>query len=120
MNLTILAAGFPTSIPAVVYYVVLGVAAVLAIYGLVCLARSSREEKAEETPPAVGNPDDAAVAAAIAASLAVMEDEATVAAIMAAITCYLEEENKGKSSLPTGFRVVSFRKRGGAWNRISK
>ena len=122
MNFNALASFLPDAIPPVIRYLILIVTVVLALYGIAVLVRNSRNAKTEETPsaPPVGSPDDAAVAAAIAASLAVMEDEATVAAITAAVACYLEEENRGRSSLPTGFRVVSFRKRGGAWNRITR
>ena len=43
-------------------------------------------------------------------------DPAIVAAITAAVRMYLEAEQAEKT-LPSGFRVVSFRRRGGRWNR---
>lgn len=71
----------------------------------------------EDPVTPVPNEEDARVAAAIAASIAVMEDQALVAAITAAVRVYLEAENGGKT-LPSGFRVVSFRRRRtGSWNR---
>lgn len=117
MNGQSLTSLIPESIPPAVIYVGLAVLVLLALYGLVALIRRPRGE-AKST--AVGNPDDAAIAAAIAASIVVTEDQALTAAITAAVAVYLEMENGGKSSLPTGFRVVSFKKRGGAWNRVSK
>lgn len=124
MNGNSLTSWIPESMSPVVFYAGLTVLVVLALYGLVTLirraiaARGTAESSAVSA--SVGNPDDAAIAAAIAASIVVTEDQALTAAITAAVAVYLELENGGKSSLPTGFRVVSFKKRGGAWNRASK
>ena len=68
-------------------------------------------------PYGVPSEEGARMAAAIAASIVVMEDQALVAAITAAVRVYLEEENGGKP-LESGFRVVSFKRRStGRWNR---
>ena len=66
-----------------------------------------------EQPAAVPNEQDAAIAAAIAASLAAYEDSgATVAAITAAITAARADEGE------TGaFRVVSFKRAASATRR---
>ena len=69
-----------------------------------------KDEKKEKSPrtgdSALGNPDDAAIAAAIAAALAAAEDDgAVVAAITAAITAARAEA--GETS---PFRVVSFKR----------
>ena len=65
-------------------------------------ASSSKDQKAAGT----ANPDDAAIAAAIAAALAAAEDDgAVVAAITAAITAARAEAGE-----TTPFRVVSFKR----------
>ncbi|MBR2906667.1 MAG: hypothetical protein IKC26_01305 [Clostridia bacterium] len=124
MNVNSLTSLIPESVNPAVIYAVLVILVVLALYGLVTLIRRGRDARGESKDngagASVGNPDDAAIAAAIAASIVVTEDQALTAAITAAVAVYLEMENGGKSSLPTGFRVVSFKKRGGAWNRSSK
>ena len=74
-----------------------------------------RKTRVTSSDPAATE-EGARIAAAIAASIVAMEDAATVAAITAAVRVYLEAENEGKT-LPSGFRVVSFRRRGGRWNR---
>lgn len=77
-----------------------------AVHRLLRGASSGSEKKKGEAAPAA-NPEDAALAAAIAAALAANEDEgAVVAAITAAITAQRAEQ--GESG---GFRVVSFRRR---------
>lgn len=78
-------------------------------------------EKASEKPVAAVQPKTATVPKADVALPVVpavpSDDLALVAAITAAVQCYLEAESGG-SSLPTGFRVVSFRRRsGGSWNQ---
>lgn len=125
MNVSTLTSLIPESVQPVVYYVGLALIVILALYGLVTLLRrlsgrrSDTEERERESTAA--QTDDAAIAAAIAASIVVTEDQALTAAITAAVAVYLEMENGGKSSLPTGFRVVSFKRRsGGAWNKASK
>ncbi len=75
-----------------------------------------KAEKAEAVAvsASVPNPEDAAVAAAIAATLAAHEDSgATVAAITAAISATLAEEGH-----TGGFRVVSFKRVGTKKNRV--
>ena len=74
-----------------------------------------RKTRASSKDPAATE-EGARIAAAIAASIVAMEDAATVAAITAAVRMYLEAEQAEKT-LPSGFRVVSFRRRGGRWNR---
>ena len=71
------------------------------------------DEVAVVASASVPNPEDAAVAAAIAATLAAYEDSgATVAAITAAISATLAEEG-----YTGGFRVVSFKRVGTKKNR---
>ena len=45
------------------------------------------------------------------------EDARLTAAITAAIAVYLEEEASRNGTTPSGFRVVSYQRKGGAWNR---
>ncbi len=78
------------------------------------LAEAEKRRRAAVAAPS----DDAAIAAAIATAMMLEEDARLTAAITAAISVYLEEEAKATGTLPTGFRVVSYRRRGGgAWNR---
>lgn len=79
-------------------------------------AIATAEKKRRKAAPA-GSSDDAAIAAAIATAMMLEEDARLTAAITAAVAVYLEDEAKATGTLPTGFRVVSYRKRGGAWNR---
>ena len=71
------------------------------------LHRDEKEKKSTVTSGSVvGNPDDAAIAAAIAAALAASEDDgAVVAAITAAITAARAEAGE-----TAPFRVVSFKR----------
>jgi hypothetical protein len=80
--------------------------------------RAALSAKKKATAAPTPNEEDARIAAAIAATLVAMDDErALIAAITAAVQAYLEAENGGKA-LPSGFRVVSFTRRGrGPWNR---
>ena len=123
MNVNVLTSVIPESVQPVIYYVGLVLLIVFAIYGIVTLLRrvASGQKEEDVKPTPTPNADDAAIAAAIAASIVVTEDQALTAAITAAVAVYLELENGGKSSLPTGFRVISYKKRSsGAWNRASK
>ena len=65
-----------------------------------------KKVESKSTPQVVANPNDAAIAAAIAASLAAAEDNgALVAAITAAITAARAESGESGA-----FRVVSFKR----------
>ena len=85
----------------------------------------SKVEKGRKGNPSsegadVKNPPAPASSAPVAASAPVLpsdEDAKLTAAITAAIAVYLEKEAAQSGALPTGFRVVSYQKRGGAWNR---
>jgi sodium pump decarboxylase gamma subunit len=74
--------------------------------------KPKKEEKPKTAP--VGNAQDAAVAAAIAAALAANEDDgAVVAAITAAITAHRAEQGEQGA-----FRVVSFKRHSNARKRF--
>ena len=67
-----------------------------------------------EAPPAPVSVTPAVASVPTPASDA---DARLTAAITAAIAVYLEKEAAQNGALPTGFRVVSYQKRSGAWNR---
>lgn len=106
----------PTAMSSPTFWIV----TLLILVGAILLIRSLRGRSASAPGvPAQPEPTEegARIAAAIAASIVAMEDQALVAAITAAVRVYLEAENGGKP-LESGFRVVSFRRRGsGHWNR---
>ena len=104
-------------LPSTTVYILLAMLALVAIFLIVKLVKWISSKRSGDDSPKP-NPNDAAIAAAIAASIVASEDRALVAAITAAVQAYLDAENAGKSSLPTGFRVVSFKRRTeGSWNR---
>lgn len=80
----------------------------IEIMHLILHGKGEKAPKASKASKSVAtaNPDDAAIAAAIAAALAAAEDDgAIVAAITAAITAARAEEGNTSS-----FRVVSFKR----------
>lgn len=106
----------PTFVSSPTFWIV----ASILLVGAVLLIRTLRGRAPSESATSVqpeATDEGARIAAAIAASIVAMEDQALVAAITAAVRVYLETENGGKP-LTSGFRVVSFRRRGsGHWNR---
>ena len=72
-------------------------------------------EKTEKKKPIEPKPVSAEAASA---PIAMPDEDARLtAAITAAIAVYLEEEASRSGTTPTGFRVVSYQRRGGTWNR---
>ena len=111
----------------------IGMAAVFSVLALIwlvlvlarlVLAREPKETPAASAPAPVPTPAPAAKPAPAetpAPAPAATDDGEIVAAITAAITAYLAAEQGVEAEEYTGgFRVVSFRRVGGAWNRGRK
>lgn len=92
---------------------------ILAIFKLIFAGKTPKEpkvskvkvEKAKEAPVVDDTKSAVAVSAPSSATSEAQSNDALIAILTAAVTAYREEEGASGS-----FRVVSFKRTGGAWN----
>lgn len=86
---------------------------VLSIFKLLFAGKAPKEKKAERTEIVRNTAEPIGTPIAVHAS----NDEALIAVITAAVAAYMSEES-GREVLPSGLRVVSFRRAstGRSWN----